>query len=64
MIEYGVAGYSLCFVESDSWTNSVIGGICFYLAQLVVSFVKALCITTFAGNYRVFFSVGTGFPCT
>lgn len=66
MNEYGVAGYSLCLVESDSWTDSVVGGICFYLAQVVVSFIGALCITTFAGDYRVFFflCVGTGFPCT
>lgn len=64
MIEYRVAGYSLCLVESDCWTDSVVGGICFHLARVVVSFVGALCITTFAGNYRVFFIVGTGFPCT
>jgi hypothetical protein len=42
-------------VESYSWTDSVVGGICFYLAQVVVSFIGALCITTFAGDYRVFF---------
>lgn len=43
----------------------LVGGICFfYMVQVVLSFVGALCIRTFAGNHRVFLSVGTGFLCT